>query len=120
MKLESTLDQITDSLPDDWSGLEIEVGIDDLERYVEAAVFMAECNGQPHSGSQWQWRVQIARNHGHATDIETLRAVLSKLDQAEIEGRVSLLDVREGRSEVFNGWGRTENVRQEFQARRDI
>ena len=120
MQFATTFDEIIDSLADDWTNLELEIGIDDLDRYVEAAVALVDCNGQPISDDTKQWRINVARDFGHAANLETVRGVLVKLDSLGIEGRIRLRDVREGRSEVFNGWGRPESVRQEFQTRRNI
>ncbi len=120
MELAKAFDGIVGSLPDDWTNLIFEIGIEDLERYVEAAVAFVDCNGQPISEDTKQWRVNVARDFGHAADLDTVREVLIKLDLLGIEGRIRLRDVREGRSEVFNEWGRSESVRQEFYSRRNI
>ncbi len=120
MELAKTFNEIIDSLPDDWTNLVFEIRIDDLERYVEAAVALVDCHGQPFSEDTKQWRVNVARDFGHAANLETVRGVLARLDSLGIEGRIRLRDVREGRSEVFDGWGRPESVRQEFLTRRNI
>jgi hypothetical protein len=39
---------------------------------------------------------------------------LKLLDEGGIEGELALREVRTGRAEVVQMWGRTESVRQEF------
>ncbi len=120
MELSKEFDAIIDALPDDWSDLVFEIEIDDFDQYVDAAVIMTRCNGQPHTNGEWQWRVRVSRDVGHAADVETVRSVLEGMDSLEGDGKIRLIDTREGRSEPFNGWGRTESVRQEFLLKRSI
>ena len=47
--LADTFTAIVDSLPSDWTDLELDLRIEDESRYVEAAVIVAQCNGQPYS-----------------------------------------------------------------------
>ena len=82
MALADTFQQIVDSLPDDWTDLELDVRIFDEDRYMAAAVFMVTCN--------------------------------SLLDEAGIEGELALREVRTGRTEIVQTWGRPESVRQEW------
>ena len=49
MPLADSFNQIVDSLPDDWTDLELDLRIFDERRYVEAAVFLVTCNAQPYS-----------------------------------------------------------------------
>ncbi len=102
MELSKEFDAIVDSLPDDWTDLAFEIGIDDFDLYVDAAVIMTRCNGQPHSDGEWQWRVRVSRDVGHAADVETVRSVLEEMDSLDGDGRIKLLDIREGRSEPFD------------------
>ena len=44
--------------------------------------------------------------------------MLGKLDREGIEGELRLREVREGRAEVVQMWGRPESVREEFRQRR--
>jgi len=116
--LAETFKQIVDSLPSDWTDLELDLRIHDESRYVEAAVSLAAINAQPYSRSDWHWRVVCAHHFGHAAAPQTVEAVLKSLDQAGVEGELALREVREGRVEVVPMWGRPESVRQEFARRR--
>jgi hypothetical protein len=118
MALAETFQQIVDSLPGDWTDLELDLRITDLERYVEAAVLLAACNAQPYSRRDWQWRLIVAHRFGHAAAAPTVHGVLRQLDDAGIAGELELREVRQGRVEVVPMWGRTESVRQEFAKRR--
>jgi hypothetical protein len=117
--LADTFDRIVATLPRDWTDLELDLRIHDLGRYVEAAVLLANCNGQPYSLSDWHWRILCAHEFGHAAAAPTVHGVLLGLDRAGIEGELVLREVREGRVEVVPMWGRPESVRQEFARRRD-
>jgi hypothetical protein len=116
--LADTFEAIVDSLPRDWTDLRLDLRIADESRYVEAAVIVAQCNGQPYSRAEWHWRLLVAHEFGHAAAAETVHGVLKQLDSAEIEGELALREVRAGRVEVVPMWGRPESVRQEFARRR--
>ena len=116
--LADTFEAIVDSLPRDWTDLRLDLRIADESRYVEAAVSVAQCNGQPYSKAEWHWRLLVAHEFGHAAAAETVHGVLKRLDSAGIEGELALRDVRAGRVEVVPMWGRPESVRQEFARRR--
>jgi hypothetical protein len=118
MALADTFEQIVDSLPSDWTDLELDLRIHDMSRYVEAAVLLAACNAQPYSKHDWHWRLIVANRFGHAAAAPTVHGVLRQLDEAGIEGEFALREVREGRVEVVSMWGRPESVRQEFARRR--
>jgi hypothetical protein len=118
MALAETFQQIVDSLPSDWTDLELDLRIDDLSRYVEAAVLLAACNAQPYSRHEWHWRLIVANQFGHAAAAPTVHGTLRQLDKAGIEGALALREVRAGRVEVVPMWGRSESVRQEFAKRR--
>jgi hypothetical protein len=45
---------------------------------------------------------------------------LAKLDADGVVGEMVVREVREGRSEVVQMWGRPESVREEFRQRRSI
>ena len=115
MALAATFTEIVDSLPDDWTDLEIDVRIFDESRYVDAATMMVTCNAQPYSRSDWHWRVLVAHRFGHASAVSAVHAALQLLDDAEIPGELAVREVRTGRHEVVQMWGRTESVRREFQ-----
>ena len=52
------------------------------------------------------------------TPVPSVQLGLKLLDDAGIEGELALREVRTGRAEVVQMWGRTESVRQEFRRRR--
>jgi hypothetical protein len=110
--------ELLDSLPADWTDLELDLRIDDESRYVDAAVLLSAINAQPYSKADWHWRLLVAHSFGHAAAAETVAGVLAKLDSEGIGGQMNLREVREGRAEVVQMWGRPESVRQEFRQRR--
>ena len=112
--LAETFQQAVDSLPDDWSDLELDLRIDDEDRYIEAATFMVVCNAQPYSKHDWHWRVVCAHRFGHAAAVPAVRTSLKLLDDAGIGGEIAVRRVTSGRVEVQNLWGRPESWRQEF------
>jgi hypothetical protein len=109
---------IVDSLPPDWTGLQLDLRIFDEERYIEAATLVVQVNGQPYSKHDWHWRLLVAREFGHAAAAETVHGTLELLDHQGIEGELAPREVRSGRVEVTPMWGRPESVRQEFRRRR--
>jgi hypothetical protein len=114
MGLADTFQQIVDSLPDDWTDLEFDLRIADESRYIDAAVYMVTCNAQPYSKHDWHWRVLVAHRFGHAAAAETVHGALKLLDDAAIEGELAVREVRSGRVEVVQMWGRPYSVRDEF------
>ena len=118
MGLAEDFQRILDSLPPDWTHLQLDLRIFDEDRYIEAATIMVQVNGQPHSRSDWHWRLLVAHEFGHAASWETVRGTLRLLDEQGSDGEVALREVRSGRREVTAMWGRPESVRQEFRSRR--
>jgi hypothetical protein len=114
MGLADTFQQIVDSLPDDWTDLELDVRIFDEKRYMDAAVFMVTCNAPPYSRHDWHWRVLVAHRFGHAAAASAVHTSLKLLDEAGIDGEIALREARTGRVEIVQTWGRPESVRQEF------
>jgi hypothetical protein len=114
MPLADTFTEIVDSLPDDWTDLEIDMRILDERRYVDAATFMVICNAQPYSEHDWHWRVLIAHRFGHAAAVPAVHATLKLLDDAGIDGEIAVREVRSGRVEVRQMWGRPESVRRQL------
>jgi len=114
MGLADTFQQIVDSLPDDWTDLELDLRIFDERRYVDAAVLLVTCNAQPYSKNDWHWRLLVAHRFGHAAAAQAVHAALRLLDEAEIDGELAVREARSGRIEVNSMWGRTEAVREEF------
>ena len=121
MALADDFQGIIDALPPDWTDLEVDLRIDDETRYVDCAVFLSQVNAQVYKRPrEWHWRLLVAHSFGHAAAAETVKGVLAKLDAEEIAGEMRVAEVREGRSEVVQFWGRPESVREEFRERRSI
>jgi hypothetical protein len=114
MALADTFQQIVDSLPDDWTDLELDLRIADESRYVEAALYLVTCNARPYSKHDWHWRLLVAHSFGHAASAETTHGALRLLDDVEIEGEMAIRETRAGRAEVVQMWGRPESAREEF------
>jgi hypothetical protein len=120
MGLEAAFNQILDALPPDWTDLELDLRIDDESQYIDTAVALSQVNAQVYSHAEWHWRLLVAHSFGHAAAAETVRGVLAKLDGEGVSGEMAVAEVREGRSEVVQMWGRPESVREEFRQRRSI
>ncbi|HVY78999.1 MAG TPA: hypothetical protein VG898_10880 [Solirubrobacterales bacterium] len=120
MSLAADFQQVLDAMPPDWTDLELDLRIADESRYVDAAVTLSQVNAQPYSQADWDWRLIVAHSFGHAAAAETVKGVLAKLDSEGVAGEMQLREVREGRSEVVQMWGRPESVREEFRQRRSI
>jgi hypothetical protein len=112
--------QVLDSLPADWTDLELDLRIDDESLYVDTAVALSQVNAQPYSEAEWHWRLLVAHSFGHAAAADTVRGVLAKLDEEGVAGEMQVREVREGRAEVVQMWGRPESVREEFRQRRSL
>jgi hypothetical protein len=109
-----------DSLPSDWTDLELDLRIEDEGQYVDTAVALSRVNAQPYSEADWDWRLLVAHSFGHAAAAATVLGVLEQLDGEGVGGEMQVREVREGRSEVVQMWGRPESVREEFRQRRSI
>jgi hypothetical protein len=120
MSLADAFSEIVDSLPDDWTDLELDLRIADESRYVDAAVMLSQVNAQPYSHADWHWRINIAHRFGHAAAAQTVRGTLELLDREGVEGEMRVRDFHEGRAEVVQMWGRPESVRREFRQRRSL
>jgi hypothetical protein len=118
MALADTFQAAVDSLPPDWTHLELDLRIFDEDRYVEAATLLTQINAMPYSHHDWHWRLRVAHEFGHAAAPETVRGTLALLDELGIEGELAVREARSGRVEVTQMWGRPESVRQEFRRRR--
>jgi hypothetical protein len=64
--------------------------------------------------------VLIAHSFGHAAAAESVKGVLAKLDGEGTTGSMRVAEIREGRFEIVETWGRPESVREEFRKRRAI
>jgi hypothetical protein len=120
VSLAADFQQVLDTMPPDWTDLELDLRIDDESRYVDSAVALSQVNAQPYSKADWDWRLIVAHSFGHAAAAETVKGVLAKLDAEGIGGEMQLREVREGRAEVVQMWGRPESVREEFRERRSL
>src|ERR1700753_641531 len=114
MSLADTFNAMIAPPPDAWTDLELDVRIFDETRYVDAAIVVVTCNGQPYSHSDWHWRLVVAHRFGVAASVPAVHLALKLLDEGGIDGEIALREVRTGRAEVVEMWGRTETVRQEF------
>jgi hypothetical protein len=112
--------QVLDSMPSDWTDLELDLRIDDESHYVDTAVALSQVNARPYSEADWHWRLLVAHSFGHAAAAQSVAGVLAKLDAEGVSGEMQVREVREGRSEVVQMWGRPESVREEFRQRRAI
>ncbi len=120
MALADDFQQALDSLPDDWTDLELDLRIDDEDAYVDTAVALSQVNALPYSKSDWHWRLLVAHRFGHAAAPQSVMGVLQRLDAAGVSGVMRLREVREGRAETVQMWGRPESVREEFRERRSL
>jgi hypothetical protein len=118
MALADLFQAVVDSLPPDWTQLELDLRIFDEDRYVEAASLLVQINAMPYSRHDWHWRLRSAHEFGHAAAPETVRGTLALLDDLRIEGELELREARSGHVEVTQMWGRPESVREEFRKRR--
>jgi hypothetical protein len=114
MGLADAFQQIVDSLPDDWTDLELDLRISDEARYIDAAVYLTTCNAKPYSHHDWHWRLLVAHRFGHAASAQAVHAALGLLDESGIAGELVLREVRSGRAETVQMWGRPQSVREEF------
>jgi hypothetical protein len=120
MALAQDFQEVLDSLPADWTDLEFDLRIDDEDRYIDASVHLSTINAQPYSQADWHWRIPVAQSFGKAAAPQTVLGILNRLDREGFTGELALREVREGRSEVVQMWGRPESVRDEFRQRRSI
>jgi predicted alpha/beta hydrolase family esterase len=120
--LAADFQQILETLPPDWTDLEIDMRIEEASQYVDSAVALSQVNAQVYQHPQegWHWRLLVAHSFGHAAAAETVKAVLERLDADGVRGELRVAEVREGRSEVVQMWGRPESVREEFRQRRSL
>ena len=120
MALAETFQQVVDSLPGDWTDLELDLRLDDEDRYVDAAVLLSQCNAQPYSQAEWHFRLLVAHEFGHAAAAQTVHGTLALLDREGIGGELRVRGFREGRAEVVQMWGRPQSVRDELRNRRAL
>lgn len=114
MALADRFQSIVDSLPDDWTDLELDLRLADEARYVEAATLLVICNPQPYSKSDQHFRLLVAHRFGHAAAPSAVHAALRLLDDVGIDGELTVRDTRVGRVETTHTWGRPASVTAEF------
>ena len=114
MPLADDFQRFVDALPPDWTGLELDLRIADLDRYIEAASYLTQINAMPYSEHDWHWRIRVANQFGHAASAETVRGTFAVLDAERIDGELDVRDATSGRVEVVPLWGRPESVREAF------
>jgi predicted alpha/beta hydrolase family esterase len=123
MGLATDFQRILETLPPDWTDLEVDMRIENPSQYVDTATALSQVNAQVYQHPKqdgWHWRLLVAHSFGHAAAAETVAGVMEKLDGDGVAGELRVADVREGRSEVVQMWGRPESVREEFRQRRSI
>jgi hypothetical protein len=113
MALAETFDEIVGSLPSDWTDLELDLRVQE-DRYIDAATLLVTSNAEPYSRHDWHFRLLVAHRFGHAASAPTTHGTLKLLDDAGIDGELALREVRAGRVEVIQDWGRPESFRREF------
>ena len=113
MPLADDSQEILDALPSDWTDLELDLRVQE-DRYIDAASLLVTCNAQPYSHHDWHFHIVCAHHFGHAAAPEVVRGTLRLLDEAGIAGELALREVRTGRHEAVNMWGRPQSVRDEF------
>ena len=113
MPLADTFQEIIDSLPSDWTDVELDLRVDE-SRYIDAATLLVQVNAQPYSHHDWHWRLLVAHQFGHAAAAPAVHGTLRLLDEAGIRGELVLRELRSGRVETTYTWGRPESVREEF------
>jgi hypothetical protein len=113
-RLADSFQEIVDSLPDDWTDLELDLRLEDEGRYVEAATYLVTCNALPYSHHDWHFRLLVAHRFGHAAAAPAVHGTLKLLDDARIRAELAVREVRSGRAEVVPMWGRPESVREQF------
>jgi len=111
--------RVVDSLPPDWTSMELDLRIEDEARYIETATLLTQINAMPYSRSEWHWLLRVANGFGHAAATPTVRGTLALLDEEGIAGKLAAREARSGRVEVTQMWGRPESVREEHRLRRN-
>ena len=114
MPLADTFQEIVDSLPSDWTDLELDLRVQE-DRYVDAATLLVTCNAQPYSMHDWHWHLLVAHRFGHAAAApDHARHAQAARRRRASPASSSLREVREGRVETIQDWGRPESFRREF------
>ena len=72
MALAQDFQAVVDSLPPDWTNIELDMRIFDEDHYVEAATLLVQINAMPYSEHDWHWRLRVANTFGHAAAAQTV------------------------------------------------
>jgi hypothetical protein len=113
MPLAEDFREIVESLPSDWTDLELDLRVAE-DRYIDAASLLVTCNAQPYSMHDWHFRLNVAHQFGHAAAAPTVHGTLRLLDEAGIAGELAVRELRSGRVETVQMWGRPESARRDF------
>lgn len=114
MAFADTFQSIVDSLPGDWTDLEVDLLLSDESRYIDAASLLVTCNAQPYSKADQHFKLLVANRFGHAAAVPAVRAALRLLDDVAIDGTLTVRSTRAGRVPVTHSWGRPASVTNEF------
>lgn len=112
--LVARFDELINSLPQDWTNLQLDLRLASEQQYIEAATFLTVVNAQPYSKHSWHFRLLIANRFGHAAAVPAVRAAFAMLDKARIEAEFLVREVRSGRVEVRSTWGQPYSAREAF------
>jgi hypothetical protein len=113
MPLAEEFAEVVDSLPSDWTDLELDLRVQE-DRYIDAASLLVTCNAQPYSHHDWHFRIMVAHQFGHAAAVPAVHGTLRLLDESGISGELAVRELRVGRVETVQMWGRPESARREF------
>jgi hypothetical protein len=114
MPLADEFQGIVDALPADWTDMELDLRVEE-DRYIDAATLVVTCNAQPYSTHDWHFKILVAHQFGHAAAAPAVHGTLRLLDEAGIRGELALRELRTGRHEKLELWGRPESFRREFE-----
>ena len=113
MPLADEFQEILDSLPSDWTDLELDLRVQE-DRYIDAATLLVTCNAQPYSQARLALPPDRRPPFGHAAAAPSRAGRCACSTTPGIAGELVLREVRAGRVETVQMWGRPESVRQEF------
>ena len=113
MPLADEFQEIVDSLPSDWTDLELDLRVDETATSTRRRWSSRSTPSRTRS-HDWHWRILVAHQFGHAAAAPAVHGTLRLLDEAGIRGELVLRELRVGRVETVQMWGRGESVRQEF------
>ncbi len=118
MALADDFQGVIDSLPPDWTHLEMDLRIADEDRYIDAATLLVQINAMPYSEHDWHWRLRSAHTFGHAAAPETVRGTLALLDARASRASSRCARLARGAWRWSRCGAAPESVRQEFNRRR--